>query len=243
MLSRDPYLVANWPVMKNFGVVSKLFLSHLIQEKVHQVRYVIGFGMSRDPYLVSNRPILCRTQLNSGKVRQVCHWLLGCHVTPILLLIGQFWRTWAWWTNYSGVISIRRRSARYVFTHWCHVTPILLLIGQFWRTWVWWENYSGVISIGRRSPRYVIGFMLSRDPYLVANWPVMKNFGVVSKLFLSHLIQEKVHQVRLVIGFGMSRDPYLVANRPILCRSQLNSGKVRQVCHWFQAVTWPLSCC
>jgi hypothetical protein len=40
---------------------------------------------------------------------------------------------------------------------------------------------------GEWAAMYVIGFRLSRDPYLVVNWPIQKNLGVVRKLFWSHL--------------------------------------------------------
>jgi hypothetical protein len=73
MLSRDPYLVANWPVQIYLEMLRKLFRSHLRQEKVRQPP-----GMSL---------------------------VLGCHMTSILLPIGQFRRTLAWWENFFRRIS------------------------------------------------------------------------------------------------------------------------------------------
>ncbi len=248
MLSRDPYLVGNWQTLKNLGMVSKLFWNHLNQEKFRQVchwfwmllligkcrrarwekffwRYLSqvillkfsqvchqGFGLSHDPFLVANWTVLKNlgvvdklfwSHLNQEKEGLPGMSLIsGFHVTPVLWFIGQFRRTWVWWENYSGVISIKIRPARYVIgfglsrdLYLVAKRPILRNLGIVGKLFRSHRSIFGVISIRRKSARYVIGFMLSRDPYLVANWPTLKNLGVMRKLFQNHLSQKKVSQV------------------------------------------------
>jgi hypothetical protein len=63
---------------------------------------------------------------------------------------------------------------------------------------------------GEGSPGMPLTFGLSRDPYLVADRPIMKNFGVVRKTF-SEVSLLKVSQV-CQGGFGLTHNLYLDAN-------------------------------